>query len=60
MVHIYSARLTDGQTYDVQTPNHHENHSDTDFRRHLLDIIKSSVSGVVSGTVVHFLYKGRK
>lgn len=60
MVHLYSATLSDGSAYDVQTPNHHANHPEADFRRHLLDIIKSSISGVITATVVHFAYKGRK
>ena len=60
MAHLYHAKLSDGQTFDVTTDKHHADHDGPTFARHLLDIIKSSFAGVVSGTVVHFLYKGRK
>ncbi len=60
MSNEYTVRLTDGSTYTVTTTRHHDDHPFDEFARHLLDIIKGSVGGVIAGTVVHFLHKGRK
>jgi hypothetical protein len=60
VANVYHVELSDGQSYTVTTEHHHDDHDAATFRRHLLDVIKSSVAGVVSGTIVHFLHKGRK
>ncbi len=60
VANLYHAKMSDGQAYNVTTDKHHDDHDEATFKRHLLDIIKSSVSGVISGTVVHFMHKGRK
>lgn len=60
MANLYHVTLSSGETFTVTTEEHHDDHSDQSFARHLLDIIKSSIGGVISVTVVHFLHKGRK
>lgn len=44
---LYEVTLHDGQRFNVQTPHHHDNHDDQSWRKHLTDILKSSVSGLV-------------
>lgn len=58
--YIYEVHLSDGSKYDVTTEYHHGDHDWETFARHLLDIVKSATSGVISGVIVHFLHKGRK
>ncbi len=60
MANQYEVSLSDGRSYTVTTDRHHDNHDDNSFRRHLLDIVKQSVSGVVSQTVVRFIFRGRR
>lgn len=60
MAHVYEARSSNGKTYEVTTDEHHSSHSDDSFKRHLWEVITGSIAGVVSGSIVHFLYKGRK
>jgi hypothetical protein len=60
MAHVYEARTGDGKAYNVSTDRHHADHDDKTFKQHLLDVIKGSVSGVISGVVVTYVYKGRK
>ncbi len=50
MPHQYEARTSDGDAYTVTTSKHHDDHDDATFKKHLLDVIKSSVSGVISGS----------
>jgi hypothetical protein len=57
MSYVYEARHSNGTTYDVPTNNHHSNHGEDDFKNHLLDIIKRSASGVISGYILHFTLK---
>lgn len=60
MSHEYDVHLSDGSSYNVKTPNHHDDHDTNTFASHLLDIIKSIVGNVASGVLVHrFTYKGR-
>ncbi len=51
VANLYEARLSDGKTYNVTTIRHHGDHDDQTFKRHLLDIIKASIFGVVVGYV---------
>jgi hypothetical protein len=60
MSHQYDAHLDNGDRYTVTTDKHHDDHTEDGFKRHLLDVIKGSISGVISATVVRFAYKGRK
>lgn len=59
MAHQYEVHTNDGKSYDVSTPNHHEDHDDGAFRRHLLDVIKGAASGVIAQSVVRYVYRGR-
>jgi hypothetical protein len=56
---VYHVTLSNGESYTVTTEEHHDDHTDTSFARHLLDVIKSAIGGVISGTVVRFMHKGR-
>jgi hypothetical protein len=60
MANVYQATLSDGTSYNVPTDKHHGNHSDAEFKKHLLDIIKNSTSGIITGVVVGYIFKGRK
>jgi hypothetical protein len=60
MANLYQARLNNGQTYDVTTDRHHADHDDKTFKQHLLEVIKASVPGIISGIVVGYVHKGRK
>lgn len=59
-INVYKVTLSDGTIYDVTTTLHHDDHPEPTFKRHLLDIIKSSISGIISNVVVGFVHKGRK
>lgn len=59
MANVYHVTMSNGESYTVSTEEHHDDHSDASFARHLLDVIKSAISGVISGSVVRFLHKGR-
>jgi hypothetical protein len=60
MANVYQAKMSDGKAYDVTTDRSHQDHDDQSFKRHLLDIIKSSISQTISGVVVGYVHKGRK
>ncbi len=60
MANVYEAKHSNGQHYTVTTDHHHDDHGDENFKKMLTDIIKSSAGGVISGTVLHFAFKGRK
>jgi hypothetical protein len=60
MSHHYEAHASDGQTYNVTTQHHHDDHEDATFKRHLLDVIKGSISGVAAGAVLRFVYRGQR
>jgi hypothetical protein len=60
MAHAYEVHTSDGQSYDVTVQEHHDDHPNDAFKKHLLDVIKGSVSGVISASVIRFAYKGRR
>jgi hypothetical protein len=60
MAHLYEATHSNGQVYDVTTNHHHGDHTVENFKKILGDIVKQSAGGVVSGTILHFVFKGRK
>jgi hypothetical protein len=60
MANIYEAHLSNGKVHQVSTDSHHSSHSEQDFKKMLQRILESGAGGVVSGTVMHFVFKGRK
>jgi len=58
MGHVYEAHGDDGTKYDVETNHHHEDHSPDTFAKHLLDVIKATLSGVLANKIINFRYKG--
>lgn len=60
MANVYEAKHSNGQAYTVTTEHHHDDHGVDSFKKILGDIIKNGAGGVVSGTVLHFVFKGRK
>jgi hypothetical protein len=60
MSHVYEVKTSDGKAYDVTTPHHHQDHDAKAFLDHLLDVLKGAAGGVISGTIVHYAYKGRR
>ncbi len=60
MANVYDAKHSNGQTYTVTTNHHHDDHTAENFKKLLGDIVKQSAGGVVSGTILHFVFKGRK
>lgn len=60
MANIYEVHHTNGQTYEVPTDRHHDDHSDYDFKKHLLTILEGIVSGVATGHIMHYRFKGRR
>lgn len=59
MANVYEVKLSNGQSYTVTTEEHHDNHSEERFKRILGDILKSSTSTVIGGTILHFVLKRR-
>jgi hypothetical protein len=64
MANKYEAHHSDGSIYDVTTDHHHDDHTPDRFKQILAQVIQNSTSGaiggIISGTVVHFVFKGRK
>lgn len=60
MANIYEVHLDNGHAYEVSTQHHHDDHPAHVFERHLLDILKSSASRVVSEVVIRIIFKGRR
>jgi hypothetical protein len=61
MAHEYHVELSDGKNYTVTTNHHHDDHELDVFLNHLLDIIKGTVSGVLSNVIVRrFTYRGQR
>lgn len=52
MANVYEAKTSAGN-YNVTTDKHHSNHDDATFKRHLLDVIKATASGVTTGVILH-------
>jgi hypothetical protein len=57
VAHLYEVKHSNGQTYNVTTDKHHDNHHESDFKDHLVKIIERTVSGVAIGYVLHFTLK---
>ncbi|MCI5095118.1 MAG: hypothetical protein MRY77_02260 [Rhodobacteraceae bacterium] len=55
----YAVTLKDGRVFTVNTPNHHANHSDAEFKDHLLDVLKQTVAGVIAVGIGGILFKGK-
>jgi|GEM_PF-6439620 len=60
MAYVYEVHANDGGIYTVTTQHHHEDHDEHSFRRHLLDVVKSTISGVLANGINRFIYKGRR
>ncbi len=60
MSNVYEAKHSNGQTYTVTTDHHHGDHSAENFKKILGDVVKQSAGGVVSGTILHFVFKGKR
>jgi hypothetical protein len=52
MSNVYGVKLGDGSSYEVTTERHHSQHDGQTWKKHLLDVIKGSVSGIVSAVIV--------
>lgn len=59
MAHQYEVHTNDGRAFNVTTQHHHDDHDENSFRRHLLDVLKSTGSGIASAVIVRYIYKGR-
>lgn len=63
MANVYEAAHSNGQKYDVTTDKHHADHSDADFKKHLLGAIERAigggVGGLISGYILHYTLKKR-
>ncbi len=60
MAHLYDVQTSDGRTHPVATEHHHADYEDASFKRHLLDVLKGSAGGIISGMVVQYIYRGRR
>ena len=55
----YAVTLKDGRTFKVNTPHHHTNLSEGEFEKHLLDVLKQSVAGVIAGGIIKIIFNGK-
>lgn len=60
MANLYEVKLSNGETRTVTVEEHHDRHSVERFKTILTDVLKQSAGGVVSGTILHFVFKGRR
>ncbi|MBI1262770.1 MAG: hypothetical protein GC184_13710 [Rhizobiales bacterium] len=60
MANVYEVRHSNGQTYDVTTDRHHDDHHEDDFKAILLNIVERSAGTAIGGVVLHFILKGRR
>lgn len=59
-MHVYEVSTSDG-TFNVNTDQHHDNHSDAAFRQHLMQAILNAAANLAGGIVLHhYTYKGRR
>jgi hypothetical protein len=59
-MHQYHVEFNDGQSFMVTTEKYHEDHPESVFFNHLLDLINRTVPLVMSQVIVRAIYKGRK
>lgn len=59
MSYQYEITLSNGKTYDVTVSKHHEQHPQDVFLGHVVDMLKSIVSGVAIHHITKFRFKGR-
>lgn len=54
MANVYEVSTNKGN-FNVKTDQHHEdrNHTDATFRQHLIQIVRESAPGVVTGIILH-------
>ena len=60
MGHIYDVHTSDGRVHQVETNNHHSDHSEATFGKHLLDVLKGAAGGFIGGSLQRFVYRGRR
>lgn len=60
MAYLYDVHFNNGQAFTVTTDQHHDQHSEDAFRRHLLDVITQATGRVVGEVIVRVIFKGRK
>lgn len=61
MAHVYEVHTSDGQVRSAETPHHHDEHDNSTFAKHLLDVLKGTTAGILSNVIVNkFIYKGRR
>jgi hypothetical protein len=64
MANRYEAHAHNGKVYDVTTDQHHDDHSDDSFRKHLGRIVDDAIGGTAGGVatviITRFAFKGRK
>jgi hypothetical protein len=58
--HVYHVETSDGQTYTVTTTEHHDDHDENVFLRHLAQVISRTASQVAAGMILRYIYRGRK
>ena len=59
MAHEYEVTHSNGKSYTVTTDRHHADHSDSDFKEHLHNIIQNTFTTVAGGIVLHYIFKRR-
>jgi hypothetical protein len=60
MANVYHVKFSTGETFDVTTEKHHDDLDEASFKKHLIDVVKGSATGVISGVIVGYVLKGRK
>jgi len=53
MANTYDVSASDGKNYTVTTSEHHSDHTDDSFKKHLRDAIITGVTNVATGIIVH-------
>ncbi len=60
MTNVYSVKHSNGQSYDVETDAHHQNHPEQTFKDHQMSALTSLSASLASGYILHFTLKGRR
>lgn len=59
MTNQYDVSLNNGDSYTVNTPKHHDDHTDDVFKAHLLDVIKQTTATVGAALITRYVFKQR-
>ena len=59
-MNVYHVELSNGESFTVTTIEHHDDHQESGFKKHLADVITRTGAMVGAQMIMRFMFKGRK